>query len=601
MDTTNYTNPNANYFGTPDIPKTITTNNIAQNTPLNLAPAPQDTTNYGAVIASVPSYSDIINQINTVTPQEQTFSSSQSGIKSLINKITGMGGSVDQAGNINTDIAKNTAFEEQLKKFGFQGSEDAYKQFQDITSQVSNLQKEALSIPLQIQEQFRGTGATAGGVAPIQTAQLRDNAIKALSASSIAETLRGNISTASDLAERAVNMQFAPIQAQLNAEMFNYQTNKDALERADKKKADALNFTLQERQRVLNQEIEDKKITQNIVLEAVKNGASKQLIDTASNLSPMKALSVLSGYMSDPTAKAQALANLEKTRAETNKINNEIKSQGLNTTVTNQSSEKYAGAISVVLGSSKLSKDQKNDFIKSVNSGQDPFVVIKNKARELMTGPNATDTQKYETIKEQMNSLDSQLKSYYAQGGKTNIFSGNFEKVLNNLGQVDDPKLVTLAVQIASSLQSYRNAISGTAYSQQEGKDIASIFPGINKSEGLNQAIINGRLAFINDTIDANYRGVLGSTYDTVKQLNIAQDNHPIIQSTQTIPAPTAGTTSSGIKYTIVGQSTTPTTQQTTQTTTQTKTPVTTTSWQSMLPKGLTGEIGGFNLNTFFK
>ena len=47
--------------------------------------------------------------------------------------------------------------------------------------------------------------------------------------------------------------------------------------------------------------------------------------------------------------------------------------------------------------------------------------------------------------------------------------------------------------------------------------EIASVFPGINKSQGLNSAIIGGRMKSFDQQIDGAYRSVLGQSYDTVK------------------------------------------------------------------------------------
>lgn len=184
----------------------------------------------------------------------------------------------------------------------------------------------------------------------------------------------------------------------------------------------------------------------------------------------------------------------------------------------NSSNPQYAGVLSTILGSGKFTKDQVNLITNSINSGEDPFTVIKNQAKNMMPSTLATDVGNFELAKGVMTDLQRNLKEFYANGGSTGIFSGNIEKTINKLGNVKDPKLVGLATQIQSNLQVYRNAVSGTAYSVQEGKDIASIFPGINKSEGLNDAIINGRLSAFDSTIDSAYKNTLGSTYDTLKQ-----------------------------------------------------------------------------------
>ena len=179
----------------------------------------------------------------------------------------------------------------------------------------------------------------------------------------------------------------------------------------------------------------------------------------------------------------------------------------------------YAGVIQTILGSGKFTKDQTAQITRAINSGEDPFAVVKNQAKALMTGANQTKIESYETAQNALNNLETTLKEFYGAGGSTGIFKGNYEKVINKLGEVDNPKLVEIATQIQQNLQIYRNAVSGTAYSVQEGADIASIFPGITKSEGLNKAIINGRRRAFNDGIDGAYKGVLGSAYEKLKNL----------------------------------------------------------------------------------
>lgn len=174
-------------------------------------------------------------------------------------------------------------------------------------------------------------------------------------------------------------------------------------------------------------------------------------------------------------------------------------------------------ALQIILGSAKFTKDQKADVINAIKNGADPFTVVKNQAKSIMSGANQTKLEAAETSRNAFNELADSIKAFYDAGGDTSYVKGNFEKMYNRFGQVKNPKLVDLAVQIQGNIQSYRNAISGTAYSEQEGRDIASIFPGINRSEGLNNAIISGRKKLFDTTIDATYRGTLGSIYDDLK------------------------------------------------------------------------------------
>ena len=180
----------------------------------------------------------------------------------------------------------------------------------------------------------------------------------------------------------------------------------------------------------------------------------------------------------------------------------------------------YAGIINTILGSGKFTKDQSAAMKNAINNGEDPFTVVKNQAKNLLGQTGDTKLTSYEVAKEQLVAVQDSLQRYYDAGGKTDIFRGNYEKVINKLGEVSNPKLVEIATEIAASLQIYRNAVSGTAYSVQEGVDIAKIFPGINKSEGLNTAILNGRMKAFDSTIDSTYRSVLGKSYDELKTLN---------------------------------------------------------------------------------
>jgi hypothetical protein len=228
-----------------------------------------------------------------------------------------------------------------------------------------------------------------------------------------------------------------------------------------------------------------------------------------------EALRLASGYVTDPLDRQLKQAQINKLVAESSPTGGVniigVDADG-NPVVTPESQ-----ALQIILGSGKFTKDQVKLVTNAINSGEDPFTVIKNQAKSLMTGANQTKVESYETAQDALNNLGTVLKTFYASGGSTGLLKGNYEKVVNKLGQVTDPKLVEIATQIQQNLQIYRNAVSGTAYSVQEGADIASIFPGINKSQGLNEAIINGRRRAFDDGIGGAYRGVLGSAYDTLK------------------------------------------------------------------------------------
>lgn len=175
------------------------------------------------------------------------------------------------------------------------------------------------------------------------------------------------------------------------------------------------------------------------------------------------------------------------------------------------------GIVTTVLGSGKFTKDQATAIKNAISSWEDPLTVVKNQARWIMQWPVATEVEKLEQTKANMESLDSALKEFYKQWGDSSYLKGNYEKVINWFGELTDPKLVSVGIKIQKALQKYRNAVSGTAYGIQEGKDIASVFPWIDKWEVLNNTITQANLESMQSDIDSAYRGVLGSAYDTLK------------------------------------------------------------------------------------
>lgn len=176
-------------------------------------------------------------------------------------------------------------------------------------------------------------------------------------------------------------------------------------------------------------------------------------------------------------------------------------------------------ALQVILGSGQFTKQQQANVTNAIARGEDPYTVIKNQAKNIMGQTLATSLSNNEKARAAMASLETSLDAYYAKGGKTDIFRGNYENVLAKVGEVKNPELRSLATEIESALQIYRNAVSGTAYSVQEGKAISTIFPGIDKTEGLNDAILRGRMKAFESVIDEAYGQVLGgNTYQQLKQ-----------------------------------------------------------------------------------
>lgn len=113
-----------------------------------------------------------------------------------------------------------------------------------LSSQLTGLINEAKAIPLQIQQNAQAGGAnvTKGGLAPIQTAQLRNNAIQALSVSSLIDASRGALDVAMKKVDRALEAKYGPLEEANKARIANLDLlSKDpALTREEKARVDFL-------------------------------------------------------------------------------------------------------------------------------------------------------------------------------------------------------------------------------------------------------------------------------------------------------------------------------------------------------------------------
>lgn len=191
------------------------------------------------------------------------------------------------------------------------------QEVQNIVNQLQGLGKEAMAIPLQIQQEALGRGVTAAGMAPIQSARLRENAIKSLTLAAIGQTLQGNLTLAETNITNALEAEFAPERAKLETLKQIYQFNKDALERIDKKRAENLNILINERERIINAKEAERKLTYDLSLEAARSGAPMSVIEQMRSTTPDRAMGIAAKYLGaefKQRMEQQAFENGLKTR-----------------------------------------------------------------------------------------------------------------------------------------------------------------------------------------------------------------------------------------------------------------------------------------------
>lgn len=179
----------------------------------------------------------------------------------------------DELQALNTQMVGQSQFRaEQEQAQNIQGLTQTQN---DLTSRLTALKNEALAIPLQMQQDALGRGITAGGLRPLETGALRNNAIQALSVNSLLEASRGNLTMALDMVERAVAQKYDPIREEIAAKTANLDLilKSPAYSLADKKRAEQQRLIQEQASQNLAFEQEQFKTIQQMAIDAAAQGA----------------------------------------------------------------------------------------------------------------------------------------------------------------------------------------------------------------------------------------------------------------------------------------------------------------------------------------
>ena len=178
--------------------------------------------------------------------------------------------------------------------------EELQKTQTDLSARLKAIQNEALAIPLQLQQEAKGRGITTGGLRPLETGRLRENAIQALGISSLLEAPKGNLTTALDLVDRAVKAKFDPIKEQRAVLLENLELimKSPSYTLAEKRRAEAQALKTKEEEKVDKKAEDDAKEKGGYAVEAAKNGADALTLKSISEAkTPQEALSLAAPYL----------------------------------------------------------------------------------------------------------------------------------------------------------------------------------------------------------------------------------------------------------------------------------------------------------------
>lgn len=147
--------------------------------------------------------------------------------------------------------------------------------------------------------------------------------------------------------------------------------------------------------------------------------------------------------------------------------------------------------------------------------------------------------------------IQNLLDEFIAKDGNTNIFSGTEEKILNKIGTTKDTDLANIAGQILITMQQFRSATTGKAFSEGEKKEYYQFFPSIGNVPELNTTRTKSLLTSLKRNQRTFYENQLGGkkNYDTIFAKDDPYDYRSNVSSG--LKGGSSGTTASGLKFTI--------------------------------------------------
>lgn len=153
------------------------------------------------------------------------------------------------------------------------------QQLNDVISQINTLNSDAAAEQIRIQGKPIASEFQSRQIGAVE----RDRTVRALGLSAVASALQGNLALATDYAQKSVDAKFAPLEAELDTLKQQLEFNKDNFARSEQGRVQKLTLALQDREQALATEKEKQTQINSIALEAAKNGADAQTLNSILN------------------------------------------------------------------------------------------------------------------------------------------------------------------------------------------------------------------------------------------------------------------------------------------------------------------------------
>ncbi len=495
----------------------ITPDSLAPQPKLTLPTAPVPTT------APVPQTNLTETMLKTLeTDQTEAQKVQETGIAEILKSMSGLTG---EAQALATEKEKTgfNVLRQDLQGINSQILRKQAELQQDDIQLISNMRSEERRDTLLPFAQM-GQAKLAGDAQIVRA--LKNAEIGVLNATALAK--QGDIALAQQTAEEAVAIKYEPYKDNIRKWENTLKVIEPLLTRDEKKQAEVQKIKGQLAMREIEKaEVEEKSI-QNLAFTAISTGnAPSNILSQVQGKSVADALTTLAPYLKTQNTDVIQLDNGSTLLIDKNSgkiIKNYGGAKPVATTST--ASPLVASSFGTLINTTANLEDTvagktsvKEQLASMLNQGDytGAYNQIANSVAKGLTGETKNRFENARIDYEVLSGFKTALQSYIDAGGDTGLLKGTAEQITRKLGAVTDPNLTSLAVQLQREFQTYRNTMTGAAFTPKESAEYASVNPTATKSLNLNLAVVDGALNQLQNRVDGTIRAKVPQASDIQK------------------------------------------------------------------------------------
>jgi len=474
---------------------TISAPSIESASRLNIPEVPKPAVS-NKIIADTPIPAEEVE----VAPQDKTISSDAEELRNTLASRQ------DILSELGLDDIKDS-FEQLLQKGAFTQQAEDEAGIDDKTTSLNEINSQLRETDLKFKRERELIEDAPGLTAAQKSARLGDvsrkQARELADLSIISATRRDDLTTAQALVDRKVELTFEPIQQKLQFQQFLFNENKELFTLAEQRQFDK---NVKKEDAKIAKEKEEMKTLEDTKLDLAmtskeKGGSNAEISAIMQSGSVEDAIKAANSIREKATGVSVGTGTVyidNETGLPITKLDPQQVSAMISTTAN----------LETTVAGKKAVQAQLEGFIKNGDYAS-AYNQIANTVANGLPAENSNRFQSARIDIEVLGGLKSAVQAFADAGGDTGLLTGKAEEINRKLGRVTDPALTELAVQLQREFQTYRNVMTGAAFTPEESREYASVNPTTGKSIDLNLSVINGALNQLDNRVTGTINAVV--------------------------------------------------------------------------------------------